>query len=178
MNNFCIQGEEQFKCKTPIFPEFDDEIETITIVLEYLKRFLPRIMSNKKDCYGKNIKIDPKDIGVTVQKDYGNYVVILTPTDDNSSYRDDNFQLENTLYAFQILMEVREDDSEGCLENLIKLKSGIKTLLVNMDINLGLNITIDGFSFDGPFSDPQSNNKIIRQGIYRFAISYNRVKKN
>lgn len=177
MDNFCINSEQEFKCKSPSFNEFDDEIDIMILVLEYFKRFLPRVMSDKKDCWGKTIKIDPKDIGVVVQKDYGNYIIVLAPTDDNSSYLDDNFTIENSTYAFQIQIEVREEDSEGCLENLIKLKSGIKTLLVNMDINLGLNVLIDGFSFDGPFSDPHSNNKIIRQGTYRFSVLNTQTKK-
>lgn len=177
MDNFCIEGEYIFKCKTPTFEEFDDERDVIVLILEYFKRFLPQIMYQKKDCWGKPIQIDPKDIGVTTQKDFGNYVVILVPTDDNSTYNDERFTVEDSVYSFQLQLEVREDDSEGSLENLIKLKSGVKTMLINMDNNIGLNTSIEGFSYDGPFDDIRDSNKFIRQGFYKFSVSDTKVKK-
>lgn len=177
MKSFCIQGDRPLICKTPVFQEFEDEIEIITIILEYLKQYLPQIMAKKLDCYRKPIKIDPKDIGVVVQKDFGNYLVVLVPVEDNSFYPDDYKRTEESEYVFQIDIQVSEDDCEGSLENLIKLKSGIKTMLVNMDDNIGLNSTIEGFSFDGPFDDPLDNNRFVRQGTYRFSVQDNRFKR-
>lgn len=177
MSNFCVRGEEQIQCKDPIFLEFDDEINIIVIILEYFKQYLPQLLESKKDCYNKPIIIDKKDIGVTIQKDFGDYVLILIPTEDNSSYRDDNFMMEDSEYSFQLQLQVREDDSEGCLENLIKFKSAVKTMLTNMDRNINLNTVIDGFSYDGPFGDPVQNNKFVRLGTYTFSVQDTRFKK-
>lgn len=177
MNSFCIKGEKELVCHNPTFLEFDDEIEIMMVVLEYFKRFLPQLMKTKKDCYNKPIIIDKNDIGVTVQKDFGKYILVLIPTEDRSSYRDDNFVMEDTEYAFQLQLQVTEDDQEGSLENLIKFKSGVKTMLVNMDNNIGLNTNIEGFSFDGPFNDPIENNRFVRIGTYDFSVQDTRVKQ-
>lgn len=177
MDSFCIKGEKQLKCYNPTFLEFEDEIDIMIVVLEYFKQFLPQLMATKKDCYNKPIIIDKKDIGVTVQKDFGNYLLVLVPTEDNSSYSDDNFIKEDSQYSFQLQLQVREDDQEGSLENLIKFKSGVKTMLVNMDNNLGLNVNIEGFSYDGPFNDPIDNNIFVRLGTYNFSIQDTRVKE-
>ena len=177
MSNFCIKGEKQIQCQNPIFLEFDDEMDIMILVLEYFKQFLPQLMATKKDCYNKPIIIDKKDIGVVVQKDFGDYLLVLIPTEDNSSYKDDNFMMENSNYAFQLQLHVSSVDAEGSLENLIKFKSGVKTMLTNMDNNIGLNTTIEGFSFDGPFNDPIRNNNFVRLGTYSFSIEDTRFKK-
>lgn len=177
MNNFCITKENEFNCVSPIFEEFDDEITIMKVILEYFKRYLPGIMIKKLDCYNKPIVIDPRDIDVTFQKDFGNYVAILIPSDDNSVYPDDNFKIEETEYVFQFHIEVRENDSEGALENLIKFKSGIKTMLVNMDQNLGLITKMGPFSYNGPFNDPNDINAIIRTGTYTFSVKDTHIKQ-
>lgn len=175
MNNFCITGEEQFKCKEPTFLEFENEIPIMITVLEYFKRFLPRLMSNKLDCYNKQINIDPKDIDVILHKEFGDYVVVLVPTEDTSSYLDDNFTIENSEYSFELQFQARDSDPEGSLQNLILLKSGIKTMLVNMDVNLGLNVEVGPCIFDGPFEI--DSNKTVRTGSYKFTIKDSKIKK-
>lgn len=177
MNRFCITSENEFKCTSPIFEEFGDEILIIKIILEYFKRYLPEVMSKKVDCYNRQILLDPSDIDVKLQKDPGKYVVILVLTDDESKYPDDGFRLEETTYSFQLNLEVVEDDVEGSLENLIKLKSGVKTLLVNMDRNLGLTTNIEGFTYDGPFTIEGTNDKHVRLGTYRFSVSDTQVRQ-
>lgn len=172
---FCIRGEIPLVCKNPVFHEFQDETEIIILILRYFKTYLPVVMRNKLDCRNRPIKLDPKDIGVSLQNELGDYVVLLVPTDDNSSYRDDNFFQEDTEYIFQLQLQVAEEDSEGALENLIKLKSGVKSMLVNMDNNLGLNTVIDSFSFEGPYG-VESSTKLIRQGTYTFSVTDNRFK--
>lgn len=49
-------------------------------------------------------------------------------------------------------------------------------MLVNMENNIGLNLNIDGFSFEGPYTIDESKN-LIRQGTYRFSIRDNRQKR-
>lgn len=174
---FCPSSELKLQCKEPIFEEFTDETDIIILILEYFRKFLPSVMYKKKDWSGQPIKIDPNDIGIRVQKDSGNYLMVLVPLEDNSTYPDDMSRLENSDYVFQIQIQVREEDTEASLENLLKFKSGIKTMLVNMGHNIGLNVNIDGFAFDGPFSDPQSSNKQVRVGIYRFSVIDTKVRE-
>lgn len=166
---FCINGEFQPPCKQLTFNEFPDEKNVIVLILEYFKAFLPKIIKNKKDYYNKNIIIDPKDIGLRLEKEFGDYVVILSIADDNSSYPDQNFYIEETEYNFQIDLQVLAEDSLAALENLIKLKSAVKTLLVNMENNLLLTTVIEGFSY-GSFGIDDELNNYIRQGTYRFSI--------
>lgn len=172
---FCIKGEFVPPCKELTFYEFPDEKDVIVLILEYFKKFLPQVLSRKKDYYNQPISMDPKDIDLVSRKDYGNYVVVLAIADDNSSYSENGLQ-ENTEYAFQIDLQVQEDDTKASLENLIKLKSAVKTLLVNMDNNLNLLTDIEGFSY-GYAGDIEDSNKLIRQGTYRFSILGNSYKK-
>lgn len=172
---FCINGEFQPPCKNLTFYEFPDEKNVIVLILEYFKTFLPQILKTKKDYYNKSIIIDPKDIGLTTQKDYGKYIVVLSIADDNSSYLDENFHIENTEYVFQIDLQVTSDNMLASLENLIKLKSAVKTLLVNMENNLLLTTVIEGFSY-GNFGLDESK-EFVRQGTYRFSIQDNNFKK-
>lgn len=176
ISNFCIDAETVLKCKNPTFLEFEDETGVIITLLAYFKRYLPQVMASKLDCHKRNIKIDPNDIGVVPQSNSGDYVIVIVPSDDNSSYKDDRFFFEDSEYVFQIQIETRDDSSEGALQNLIALKSGIKTMLVNMETNLGLSINIEGFSFEGPYSI-EGSKKLIRQGTYRFSVFESKQKK-
>lgn len=183
-SGFCIQGDNPLsQCKDFIFDEFPDEKGVIVLILEYFKTFLPQMFQKKDikgrlihtDYYNKPIIIDPKDIDLTVQKEPGSYVVVLSITDDDSSYPDEEFYQERTVYSFQIDLWVHADDSLGALENLIRLKSATKTLLVNMDRNLDLKTFIDGFSF-GEFGIDESHN-FVRQGTYRFSVEDTNFKQ-
>lgn len=173
---FCIEGEFEPFCKEFTFDEFPDEKGVMVLIFEYFKRFLPEILKTKKDYYNKPIIIDPNDIGFTAQMDYGKYVVVISIADDNSSYPDENFYIEDTEYNFQIDLQVVANEMLESLENLIKLKSAVKTLLVNMEKNLSLNTVIEGFSY-GNFGKDESQN-FVRQGIYRFSIQDKNFKNN
>lgn len=172
---FCINGEFNPPCTELTFYEFPDEKDTITLILEYFKRFLPEVLIRKKDYYNQPIIIDPNDIDLITQKDFGKYVIVLSISDDNSSYNDENFYLEDSEYVFQIDLLVVADDMIASLENLIKLKSAVKTLLTNMDNNLQLRTTVDGFAY-GNFGKSESNT-YLREGIYRFSVQSDNYRK-
>lgn len=175
-SGFCIKGEFVAPCKELTFYEFPDEKEVIVLILEYFKRFLPQIAKKKTDYYNKPIIVNPKDITVVYQGDaYGDYVAVLGLVDDNSTYPDDSFYHEETNYVFQVDLQVTADDALASLENLIKLKSIVKTLLVNMDNNLQLITTMEGFSW-GNYGINDSN-KYIRQGTQRFSIQSTNIRK-
>lgn len=173
---FCIKGEFEAKCKDFTFQEFPNEKDVIVLILEYFKTFLPIILKGKKDYYNKSIIIDPKDIDLMTQKDYGKYVAVISMTDDNSTYIDENFSLENTEYAFQIELQVVADGVLESFENMIKFRNAVKTLLVNMDKNLKLNTVIDSFSLEG-VGGIEGSNKFVRQGTYRFSIQSTNYKQ-
>jgi hypothetical protein len=171
---FCIEGISEPICKDPDLSEFKDEIPLIAKILIYFKQYLPIVMSKKKDALKRSIIIDPKDVDIEYQKEPGDYVVILGLTDDNSSYTDD-FRQEYYDYAFEFSLEAKGHNFEGSKQNLLLLKSGVKTLLVNMDTNLGLETTIDGFSLDGI---REGEGYLIREGSYRFSVSGTQRKIN
>lgn len=174
-NGFCIQGEFNPSCREMTFYELPDEKDVIVLILEYFKRFLPQVLKRKSDYYNQTIVIDPKDIDLISRPDYGKYVVVLSITDDNSLYPDNDFQREISTYAFQIDLQVQADDMLASLENLMKLKSAVKTLLINMENNLRLTTVIDGFSY-GQYGLDESN-RYVRQGIYRFSIESDNYKE-
>ncbi len=172
---FCVKGQFEDRCKDFIFDEFPDEKATIVLILEYFQVFLPQLLRKKKDYYNKPIIIDPKDIDLVAQKEYGPYVVLLSITGDTSIYPDEQFFRESTEYSFQIDLQVYSDESLASLENLIKLKSAVKTLLVNMDHNLQILTEVGDFSY-GSFGIDESN-QFVRQGIYTFSIQDTNHKK-
>lgn len=174
-SSFCIEGTPDLKCKEPRFDEFENEIPLMKIILAYFRTYLPSLMIKNKDCRGRWIKMDKEDIGVSLRKEPGDYIALLVPTDDLSSYPDDTFTLEDSEYAFELQLRARDIEFEGALENLIILKSVVKTMLVNMDYNLGLAVEIEGFSFGG--LTLESENKLRRDGTYRFSITDSRVKR-
>lgn len=174
---FCIEAEIPLKCSNPVFDEFPDMTDIMILVLRYFKTYLPELMLKKKDCYKRPIKINPKDIAFVAEGELGDYVVIIVPTDDNSTYKDDNFFQEDSEFVFQARLQVVEDDSEGALENLIKLYSGVKTMLVNMDQNLGLRTAVGPFSYDGPYTI-EGSKRVVRDGVYSFSIFDTRYKQN
>lgn len=177
VNNFCIVGEVPLKCKEPKFDEFEDETSLIVLLLHYFKTYLPEVMAKRVDSKNRQIKMNPADIDLTTHKYPGDFIAILVPTEDNSSYRDDGFMFEDTEYVFEFLLEVKADDFEGSMWNLVKLKSGIKTMLVNMDYNIGLNLIVDNFSHGGTGTIAETK-QFVRGGTYRFSITDNRIKKH
>lgn len=175
-NYFCVETDTCPTTTDVTFWEFDDEIDVMNLILHYFKKYLPFVMSHKKDHKNRQIKIDPDDIGVIPEKDYGDYIVLLIPTEDSSTYEDNSFLMENTEYNFQIDIEVKSDDAKSSMINLIKLKSGVKTLLVNMDSKLGLNVTIGSFAFAGPFT-MEGTKGVVRAGTYKFSVIDTKLRK-
>ncbi len=175
-HGFCIEGDIQPFCKELKFFELPDEKDIIVLILEYFKRFLPQVLKRKTDYYNKPIIIDPKDIDLILQKGFGPYVVLLSIADDNSTYPDNDYYSESTEYAFQIDLQVYSEDALASLENLIKLKSAVKTLLISMENNLDIITVIDGFSYGASGLEEGSNN-FVRQGTYRFSIESTNFRK-
>lgn len=167
---FCVSAEklEEPNCSIN-FEIYEDSCELTIKLLALFKTFIPKIALNVNDCQGHPIKVLQKDICITPPEKVPPILILLTPTDDTSSYGED-FSSEDTKFLFEVYTEVVGSNQECNIWNLTKIQNIIKTLIINLEKVLkGYSIEFDGFRFIG--ADSIGKGDYSRSGLCRFKVT-------
>lgn len=173
---FCITTEKEATCEVFEIKEFPPVDLITNKVLGYFQTYLPIFLKSRKDVDNKPIIIDPKDIDIFYSSTDSDYRATLQLTEDNSSYPDSNRYVEQLELVFKLQLSVKGYDTRKIWKNLITFQGVVKSMLLAMDEQLGLEVEIEGFSFDGNYvlSGTQT---YIREGTYNFIIRNENIRE-
>lgn len=177
MDRFCADGVTEAKCYTLETIDFSSEEQILDVLLDILKSELPARLAKVKDCEDNPFYISEDAIDINPPEKFTHLNVILNPMTDRPTYLDENKQLRNVTYNFEIILTVSNVLKRCVTWELIRFKNVVEGLVMAAELHIdGYNsVFIEPLGFQW-FIPTSEEGVVRRQGAYRFSVTVTQMQ--